>query len=102
MTDRADRMRFIDQQVRVVLLLELDDFGQRCFITIHTEYRVYRDQNACVAAILGLTQAPLEIFDIIVTESAKLAAGHAGAIDDALMRVLVEDRNIAGSKERCD
>jgi hypothetical protein len=92
-------VRFIDQQERVVLLLQLDDVGQWRFIAIHAEHGIDRDENALRAAILGLTETPLQVFHIVVTEAPHLALRHARAIVNALVRILVEQSDIARAEQ---
>src|SRR5690606_11263429 len=59
-------------------------------------------EDARGAAVARLAQAALEVVHVVVLEAADLAAGHAHAVVDALVRVLVEDGDVAGAEQRGD
>ncbi len=95
-------MGLVDEQERAVPSLHLDDLGQRRLVAVHAEHRVDRDQDARGAAVAGLAQPPLEVVEVVVAEPARLAPRHAHAVVDALVRVLVEDGDVAGAEQRGD
>ena len=95
-------MSLVDEQERAVPALDLDQLGHGGLVAVHAEHGVHGDQDAARATVLRLAYPALEVGHVVVPEPAGLAAGHAHAVHDALVRVLVEKGMVAGTEERRD
>jgi hypothetical protein len=102
LADGAEGMGLIDEEEGAVLLLELDDPGEAGLVAVHAEDAVHGDEDALDALVAGLTEPALQVLQVVVPEGADLAAGHAAAVLDAAVGVLVQDRPVAGAEEGGD
>ena len=85
----ADRMCFIDQQPRLMTLLDLDDARQIDDVAIHAVEGFYDDKHvAVILAIIGEELVEVEGFGEVAVGSAHLSRGAGrvvvteGAHDD--------------------
>ena len=88
----AQRVRFIDQQQRLVFLPELQEAWQFGEVSIHAVDALDGDQNAAIA-VAHFGQQDVEGLPVVVGKGATRSAGEHGALDDRVMgQNVVEDQ----------
>ena len=90
--ERAQRVRLVDQDPRVVAVGELDDLRQRRDVAVHAEHAVGGDQRR---AAVALAQRPREVLGVGVAIGDDLRAREAAAVDDRAVAELVVQDDLA-------
>ena len=83
-SEHADRMGFVDQEVRAVPLLHLGKLGERRLIAKHA-VDAFDDDQLAFALVGQARQAPVEIIRIVVAKTHHRRAAEPAAIVDARM-----------------
>ena len=88
----AQRVRFIDQQQRLVLLLEFHEARQFGEVAIHAVHALDGDQHAAIA-VAHFGQQRVERLPVVMGKGATRSAGKLGALDDRVVgQNVVEDQ----------
>ena len=95
----AEGMRLVDEQLEAVLLLHLDEVGERRAVAQHGIDAFEHDELAAALVLLAARQALVEVGRVIVAEAHELGARQRAAVIDRAVRVGIEIDRVARARE---
>ena len=96
----AERVRLIDHQPGAVALLQLDELRQVGDVAVHGIEAFDDDQRVAARAPVR-AQQPLEVIEIVVPEGERLGVRKLDAGEQAVVRQLVVQDEVARNRAAC-
>ena len=96
LAEDAEGMGLVDQQPGAVTVLDFDEVSQRGLVAEHG-IQPFNNHQRAPCAVTEATEAPIEVFRIVVAKPDRLGVGQPTAIIDAGMAVGVDQQVIIAS-----